>query len=600
MLSSYSEFEFGRNYENGCKFTLDNLMEMTTLGKYFYSIYLNYTIDKVQYLQPVPILIRNAFKFNEGQNPSDWQLVRRFQLFDAHQLPSSPTKLPYPFQTDSSKLLRFKMIRYIDSFQMIINIRDGNRISSPLIVLNYKTIYVHRNSSLQSQYDHKFEVRFVIGHDLHFYVELLLPLTMAIGFAFAILRTFNYKTRQNKEYYDFSALCQFVLYLCSNCSNALFSVAIFVCFYVFFVYTGQSVIKLLVPIQQQNLIDVLIGVAFWLKTSYLVAYFWRVTHSDIFFIDWERPRGCDALSTARSNLDTPSVCSSILSNLFGTLRTNDKTLNLALIILIQLILYTIQISVNFIVIEKIYGNPLQQFVDVCSTANISVFLLLHDSYGFYIHGRSPHGFSDVDMSSIIIQLQREAQNMCSRRGLLTGSDNQNYIILVPTNLKIYYAKLLAPFQKAASISQSHFEKEFAQSKITDNPLEKTTTAYNNINRFFAAFIDHSIKDLDYIIKDKTCVEVLLNCEFESYLSDTKGTFYIDNWLSFGKVLLYGNDVQIFLCSLMLFCSIFILSKSPTLSAFITCVIDEIFRTVFRRLIKSNVANKTLIDQRFLI
>lgn len=58
------------------------------------------------------------------------------------------------------------------------------------------------------------------------------------------------------------------------------------------------------------------------------------------------------------------------------------------------------------------------------------------------------------------------------------------------SFRIYYAKLLAPFQKAASISQSHFEKEFAQSKITDNPLEKTTTAYNNINRFFAAFIDH--------------------------------------------------------------------------------------------------------------
>lgn len=113
----------------------------------------------------------------------------------------------------------------------------------------------------------------------------------------------------------------------------------------------------------------------------------------------------------------------------------DKTLTLAITLSVYAVLYICQISFIFIVLDRIFGNPLQQFVDICSTANISVFILLHDSYGFYIHGRSPHGFSDTDMSSMIIQLQRESQNMCGKRGLLTGSDHQTYTILAPTHLR---------------------------------------------------------------------------------------------------------------------------------------------------------------------
>jgi len=30
---------------------------------------------------------------------------------------------------------------------------------------------------------------------------------------------------------------------------------------------------------------------------------------------------------------------------------------------------------------------IQEFVDICSMANISVFILALENYGFYIHGR---------------------------------------------------------------------------------------------------------------------------------------------------------------------------------------------------------------------
>lgn len=49
--------------------------------------------------------------------------------------------------------------------------------------------------------------------------------------------------------------------------------------------------------------------------------------------------------------------------------------------------------------------------------------------------RSPHGFSDTDMCSMILQLKREEDNVCGHRGLLPSSEQQTYSFLAPKNLR---------------------------------------------------------------------------------------------------------------------------------------------------------------------
>lgn len=139
-------------------------------------------------------------------------------------------------------------------------------------------------------------------------------------------------------------------------------------------------------------------------------------------------------------------------------------------------------------------NCLQQFIDVSSIANISVLILL-DSFGYYIHGRSGegiasvkkflnlfynltvHGRSDIDTFNMILQFRREEENLCGHRGLLPGGDQQTYTILAPKNLRSFYEKLINPVKTKPRYSFDHgFEKMFL--------------TYHNINRFFAAFIDH--------------------------------------------------------------------------------------------------------------
>jgi len=97
-----------------------------------------------------------------------------------------------------------------------------------------------------------------------------------------------------------------------------------------------------------------------------------------------------------------------------------------------------------LVYERYMRDGIHQFVDLCSMANISVFILKEARYGYYIHGRSAHGFADTDLLSIVTQLRREEDDLVGHRGLLPGSDHQTFQMMVPKALREYYDKVMSP------------------------------------------------------------------------------------------------------------------------------------------------------------
>lgn len=211
---------------------------------------------------------------------------------------------------------------------------------------------------------------------------------------------------------------------------------------------------------------------------------------------------------------------------FSPSKKIDISLKLAVGIIIYATIYFLQIIYNFTIHERYIKNSIQQFIDICSLANISIFIYQNNSYGYYIHGRSPHGFSDTDMCSMMLQFQREEENMCGHRGLMSGSEQQTYSFLAPGNLRIFYDKLIATLQKPNNCGpQKHYDKN------VNSNFEKTLLAYHNINRFFGAFIDHALKDLDYIIRERNIVENLLDCEFENSFSESMN-FEIITYLTY--------------------------------------------------------------------
>ncbi|XP_058824301.1 meckelin isoform X2 [Topomyia yanbarensis] len=557
--------------------------------------------------------------------------------------------------------------------------RNPNRIAVPLLKLKYDMVNTSQWESrlfFEDTVDFDFRVTFIKKYNFDSLLEILLPIFILLAFAMTLFQTFCHKLRQNKMYYDMEIFLNFIVYLCSNVATALLAVTVAIALHVFITYKTQSNVKMLLPVEVQGALEVFIYLAFSFKLLKLLRIFVLISGIDIFFIDWERPKVLESgFGNQRTHLlDTSSITSSATNRpscdsvsawrnyfianewqelatkrkismfahiilliltffLFGfehwssrsfdlhlkqteeNLGDSDKVLNVAIGILVYGTVYLAQRVYNFLIYERFIENAIQQFIDVASIANISVFILCMESYGFYIHGRSPHGFSDTDMCSMILQFKREEDNLCGNRGLLPGSEQQTYSILVPKNLRTFYDKLIAPLRNSSSfgphqhLNQTHLvgSAKLSNSGVISGPggqfeynFERTILTYYNVNRFFAAFVDHALKDLDYIIQERTILESLLNCEFQSYVTENKGVFYIDNGHSFDQVLFYGNESVFFQQELALFLLVVLLSNDFLIAIVVVGILYKLFEMVMNYMLKTNLAKKTLIDKRFLI
>ena len=127
--------------------------------------------------------------------------------------------------------------------------------------------------------------------------------------------------------------------------------------------------------------------------------------------------------------------------------------------------------------------------------------------------------------------------------------------------------------ESLSLFVSHFA--FFQVKMAaplaspSRSVEKRLLVYNTLNRFLSAFIDHSLGELDYLVRDKLSLEHILNMELKDQPPPDKAIFYNDNGRSFNSVLLYGHEWTLMLFDLLMFAFVdllilFSLESSPIL------------------------------------
>lgn len=90
------------------------------------------------------------------------------------------------------------------------------------------------------------------------------------------------------------------------------------------------------------------------------------------------------------------------------------------------------------------------FVDFCSVANISMFIMSHTQFGYYIHGRSPHGNSDASMHQMARALLKEQNDITARRGLGNNSEQQAFSISISDRLSRQYSKVMIPLLEVFS------------------------------------------------------------------------------------------------------------------------------------------------------
>jgi meckelin len=77
-------------------------------------------------------------------------------------------------------------------------------------------------------------------------------------------------------------------------------------------------------------------------------------------------------------------------------------------------------------------------------ANVSVFILKHAQYGYYIHGKSPNGTADTNLKEMVMGFEKEEKDLVAKRGLLPDRQNQVFSISITNKLRNQYSKVMQP------------------------------------------------------------------------------------------------------------------------------------------------------------
>uniref|UniRef100_A0AAZ3R2C3 Meckelin n=1 Tax=Oncorhynchus tshawytscha TaxID=74940 RepID=A0AAZ3R2C3_ONCTS len=517
----------------------------------------------------------------------------------------------------------------LGEFQLVPGTQKG-QVFPPLLSVTYSDVLITAPNTQTVS----------VGNTSHTHTHLL---TIALGVLggvsvlYSLVKTASWKRRIGSPLIDMETVLKFLLFYAGDLANVFFFITVGTGLYWLIFYKAQHFVSVLLPLPglQEERFVAYVGCAFALKTVQFLHKLIQQLSVDIFFIDWERPRG----KANKTIQGTPSPVSiwrtyfvanewneiqtirkisptfQIMAVLFllevvgfSSLALRDPwsdlqrppqsyappyslTLRYGLAATLWLCIGLLQIIFSSAFHERFVEDKIRQFVDLCSISNISVLLLSHRCFGYYIHGRSVHGHADTNMEEMNINLKREAESLCGQRGLLPNTDTQTFQISITSRLRLQYDRILEPLSRRNGPSR-------LVDAASGHPFDQSTKAYHTMNRFLGSVIDHAHRDMEYVVRDKLFFERVIGMEFLEPMD--KSIFYNDESHSFSDVLFYGNEATLLIFDTLFFCVVDLGAQSFILAGVLTYVQQMIFRLIRNGIGRRNLANKTLVDQRFLI
>uniref|UniRef100_A0A8B9MMK9 Transmembrane protein 67 n=1 Tax=Accipiter nisus TaxID=211598 RepID=A0A8B9MMK9_9AVES len=551
-------YAFGTTYQQSCKIPVLKILS-DFANPIFYDLFLEYNGDNgQQYLWAVPVLNLNLqyseMFVNQGSNMNNWLLTRRFFLVDALSGKENDLgKLPRVIRIASKITISIRLVSHT----------QRGTIYPPLITIAYTDVLV-----------------------------------------------------QNPETQSVMTVLKFLLFYAGDLANVFFIITVGTGIYWLVFFKAQQFVSVLLPLpsQEEDFVTY-VACAFSLKALQFLQLLVSQLTIDIFFIDWERPKGkvlkavegegviksaaapvsiwrtyfianeWNEIQTVRkinplfqvlavlfflevvgfSNLALMDSSSSLTRSSESFIAPWSRILRFGVSAALWLAIAFLQIIFFSVFYERFVEDKISQFVDLCCMSNISVFLLSHSCFGYYIHGRSVHGHADTNMEEMNMNLKREAENLCSQRGLLPNTDGQTFQISISRKMRLHYDRI-----------HETLTRKRGPARLLDssaNTFEQSTRAYNTMNKFLGSFIDHVHKEMDYIVKDKLLLERILGMEFMEPLE--KSIFYNDEGHSFSDVLYYGNETTLLIFDILFFSIVDLASQSFVLAAILTYLQQEV-------------------------
>ncbi|XP_038662201.1 meckelin-like [Scyliorhinus canicula] len=615
-------YKFGSSYIQTCKLRLSDLLSRFPEPVLF-ELFLLFNDSKgVQKVWPIPV--RNL---NLDRNDIRAGALRRFFLVDG--LTGRRDSLSNPPSS----------VTYAKDIVLRTYLPTRNPTREPPFFL---TVQYAQIQDLRAEAQVTFAARYEMSYSVHKRdTDIALGVLGSLAVFIAMLETSSWRRRSGLEFIDVVTIVKYFAYFAGALSNTFFLVTFGTGVYWLIVYKGQqSTVEVTLPpaggkIETDFIIYV--SCAFGLKALELIHILIVQVTVSIFLIDWEKPKG-RPLPKPAANKSTPSSVSIwrtyFIANEWNEIQTKRKINPILQIFIIILLLeiiglkniarrdlnlnlhpgsdvslapwspilrYGIAVSMWLAVglaqvifcigfCERFVEDKIQQFVDLCSVSNVSVLVLLHRCYGYYIHGRSVHGQADIGMESMYLNLKKEEGNLCAMRGLEPNMDVQTFEVLISNKVRQQYDRILSPLSEAAKVNQS--------SREDSATLQQNLKAYFTMNKFLSSFLEHAYKDMDYVVKEKLFLERILDFEFQR--SDDRSFFYNDDRTLFSNVLYYGHELVLLLFDTLLFAVVDLGAQDFVLAAIITYLVQKILQLIRNAISRRNLATKTLVDERFLI
>eukprot|EP00047_Mylnosiga_fluctuans_P017394 m.61020 g.61020 ORF g.61020 m.61020 type:complete len:932 (+) comp7058_c0_seq2:5448-8243(+) len=590
----------GLEYSNRCTLNLTNTaFQAAYAALQFFDPYL---MDTASTLYPIPVRIAN-YQPQLGASP----YVRRFFMYDQLSGQSaSGTAAAVRVATSIELSVRFQGQGNAGNiFVPLLTVTYGDYLPTASIAVGYSTTF----SSPNDQY----------------YNGMVVAAGVCAGLAFlsCLVGMTSWRRRNKNANIDFRTLIETVVMLASTFSTLITAVLVCASLYWLIYYRNEKAVEHLLPTKSSDPFVPLLAVAVVSKLIEVAHIIYMQTHADVFFIDWEQP---PASSTSEAPAFVPLWRTVLVANEWNELQSCRKTYLPLQLIAVLLFLYVagaddlgsaapqsndtypssdhyllrfaslailyfsiaiVQLVVYGLVYSRFIEDKLGQFTDLCSVCNISVFILGDSYHGYYIHGRSVHGYAEVDMWQMRENLKKEEANMTGHRGLLPNSDLQTFEIHVPAMLRDQLDAVLL------NLMYDEHGPERARTGVSDKAIH----GHRNVNRLLCAFLDHSFRDLDYVVQDRTALAGLLGLTPEIF---SRGVFYMDAAASVSSMLLLGQETALLLLDFLVFAVIDLLATNYVAGAAVAFALYLIYGTLRDNLGRRNLGRKTLIDERFLI
>uniref|UniRef100_UPI00398F5FE8 meckelin isoform X4 n=1 Tax=Pristiophorus japonicus TaxID=55135 RepID=UPI00398F5FE8 len=418
----------------------------------------------------------------------------------------------------------------------------------------------------------------------------------------SVLKTASWKRRIGSPMIDIPTVWKFLLFYAGDLANAFFIVTFGTGLYWLTFFKGQQIVSVVLPTpSQESYFISCVASAFALKLLQLLHKLAHQLTVDIFFIDWERPKGKIIKSVAGGgDIKTAPAPVSIWRTYFVANEWNN----------IQTIR---KINPNFQIIAVLFFLEVVGFKNLTSMdpysnlnktaeSNVapssrilrygianSIWLtvgLIQVIFCTSIYER----FVDDKISQFIDLCSISNENLCSQRGLVPNTETETFQIFITSKIREQYDKIREPIYWTD-----------VPARVLNSPgdlTENRMRAYNTTNRFLGSFIDHALRDMDYIVQDKLLLERIIGMELHEPIDKT--IFYNDENLTFTDVLYYGNEGTLLMFDMLFFSVVDLAAQNFILAALLTYAQQKIIQFIRHALGRKNLAAKTLVDERFLL